>query len=212
MNGRRKFLAGLVSCAALAPGLASAAYRCGPPNMNGVMPCNAGIPSEIAAVIAEDPQYASQWCWAASMEMVFDYYGYDVPQAQIVSEVYGRTVNLPAVDSTIIQALSRPWVDRAGRAFDCRCDVLLSAQHGFSRRDLKQKATTYLAEGRPLIIGTIGHAMLLTGVNYWTTTYDANAGDVTAASVRDPWPGRGKRVLSAQEWYSTRFLVAPIVG
>lgn len=62
-----------------------------------------------------------------------------------------------------------------------------------------------LTNNMPLIIGTMGHAMVLTSLRY---ARDVNGnGQVNAAIVRDPWPNRGRRVLTAQEWYSTSFLV-----
>jgi hypothetical protein len=65
-------------------------------------------------------------------------------------------------------------------------------------------ATQDLSNDMPLIIGTMGHAMVLTSLTYVRDQF--GRGDVTAAVVRDPWPGNGRRVLSAQEWYNTSFL------
>jgi hypothetical protein len=61
-----------------------------------------------------------------------------------------------------------------------------------------------LAQDMPLIIGTMGHAMVLTALSYVLDR--SGNGSVTAAIVRDPWPDRGRRVLSAQEWYRASFL------
>ncbi|HVN04880.1 MAG TPA: hypothetical protein VMT86_10710, partial [Bryobacteraceae bacterium] len=54
-----------------------------------------------------------------------------------------------------------------------------------------------LAVGMPLIIGSMGHAMVLTAVSY--NRAPNSQGQVTGAVVRDPWPGRGRRMLSGQE-------------
>ena len=48
-----------------------------------------------------------------------------------------------------------------------------------------------LAENHPLIIGTGGHAVVLTAVTYVQDEWGHS--DVTSAIVRDPWPGRGRQ-------------------
>jgi hypothetical protein len=60
-----------------------------------------------------------------------------------------------------------------------------------------------LAADMPLIIGTMGHAMVLSRLDYLVDQY--GRGEVKWATVRDPWPGRGRRVLSPQEWYNISF-------
>ena len=66
-----------------------------------------------------------------------------------------------------------------------------------------------LSNDMPLIIGTMGHAMVLTSMVYycqgWTGYAWSDCG-INAAVVRDPWPGKGRRVLSPEEWFNTSFL------
>src|SRR5215470_12768993 len=75
--------------------LAWAEERC--PTAGGVpqILCEAGVPTaqvqHIAAV-----QAMSQRCWAASIAMVFQFYGHEVPQQRIVRETFGTVVNMPA--------------------------------------------------------------------------------------------------------------------
>jgi hypothetical protein len=58
----------------------------------------------------------------------------------------------------------------------------------------------------PLIIGSFGHAMVLTAVSY--NRAQNSQGQVTGAVVRDPWPGRGgRRPLSAIEAAGEMLLV-----
>ncbi|MBV8190396.1 MAG: hypothetical protein JO339_24350, partial [Alphaproteobacteria bacterium] len=66
------------------------------------------------------------------------------------------------------------------------------------------EAARELADDQPLIIGTGGHAMVLTALTYFRDVY--GNGQPLSAVVRDPWPGRGRRELSRQEWYGTGFL------
>lgn len=193
---RRELLVALVPALALSStNAALGRLRCSRPNFRGIQECEAGIDSSIARVRVSRQQYLSQWCWAACIEMVFRYYGFRVSQARIVQETWGSIVNLPGYPDQILANLNRPWVDARGRRFGATGDVF-SANPMTAARDL--------AQDMPLIIGTTGHAMVLTSLIYQRDAF--GNGNVTAAIVRDPWPGRGRRVLSGQEWYGTDFL------
>lgn len=184
-------------CAVGFPALARAGLACGPFDFSGTQSCEAGIESSIADVVAAsvDGQHMSQWCWAACIEMVFRYYGFVVPQEEIVRQTWGSIVNLPGQPGQLLANLNRPWIDANGYAFTVSADAF-SANPVTAAQDL--------AADMPLIIGTLGHAMVLTSLRYVRNGY--GQGDVRAAVVRDPWPGQGRRVLTAQEWYSTAFL------
>ena len=127
--------------------------------------------------------------------MVFRYYGFYVSQERIVQETWGSIINMPAHNDVILSNLNRKWTDDYGNRFKVTSD-------SYTANPIT--AAQDLANDMPLIIGTLGHAMVLTSLVYWQDTY--GNGDVTSAIVRDPWPGNGKRTLSAQEWYSTSFL------
>lgn len=134
-------------------------------------------------------QQASEWCWAACIQMVFAYWGHPVTQQEIVRETWGGIANMPAQPTDIIRDLNRDWTDRNGRAFTVESDVF-SANGATAARDL--------ANEMPLIIGSMGHAMVLTAVSY--NRAPNGQGQVTGAIVRDPWPGRGgRRPLSPLE-------------
>jgi len=135
-------------------------------------------------------QAMSQWCWAASIAMVFQFYGHEVPQQRIVQETFGTVVNLPAGSGRVLtQALNRPWVDSAGRPFTVSAVAydLTSGQAGVNNKDVVEE----LKHGRPLIVGTQGHAMVVTAIQYLKTPW--GVGQVVGVTVRDPWPGRGRR-------------------
>jgi hypothetical protein len=193
---RREMLTTL-GALALAPSPGVARLVCGPAVPPAVRQCHVGIDSAVAhvAAAAVGGQHLSQWCWAACIEMVFRHYGLHVPQEQIVTETWGGIVNLPAYPNTILANLNRPWIDRAGRRFRVSADSL-SANPITAAQDL--------AQDMPLIVGTMGHAMVLTALSYVLDR--AGNGSVTAAIVRDPWPGKGRRTLSPQEWYGMSFL------
>jgi hypothetical protein len=171
--------------------------------------CIAGLPSMLIHVSAtRNPQFQSQWCWAACIAMVFGYYGHPVAQARIVKEAFGAIVNMPGQPWDILGALNRPWVDDNGQPF------VVHSGNGSSN---PQEAAEDLTGNRPLIIGTQGHAVVLTGIEYAAfyqmTPWGPRLGPVqtTNALVRDPWPGRGRRSLSAQEWYGIMFAARIVV-
>lgn len=198
---RRKFIKiGATSVSVCALGLnapASALLNCTQFNHQNTQHCAAGIDSRLAYISAASVggQHMNQWCWAACIEMVFRYYGLRVPQAAIVQQTWGGIVNLPGQPHQILANLNRQWRDSNGQRFNVSGNSS-SANHITAAQDL--------SNNMPLIIGTMGHAMVLTSLEYVRDQY--GNGNVTAAVVRDPWPGRGRRVLSAQEWYNTSFL------
>ena len=199
---RRKFLmtsSGVLGCGLLGvSNNINALLRCAPFDHMGFQRCEAGIDSNIANVVAASTggQHMSQWCWAACIEMIFRYYGFNISQSEIVQQTWGHIVNLPGHPYQIIASLNRPWQDAYGRNFFVSGDTF-SASPITAAQDLSQNM--------PLIIGTMGHAMVLTSLTYIRDIH--GNGDVLEAVVRDPWPGRGRRILSAQEWYSTSFLI-----
>lgn len=166
-------------------------------NANGIRRCIAGINSNIMNVAAEDPQYADQWCWAASIETVLNYYGYNISQREIVFQTWGRLLNNPGTPQQILNALNRSYTDQNGRQFR------VSAT---SQNISYAAAAQDLANNNPLIIGTLGHAMVLTAVEYNVDRF--GNGSIVGAIVRDPWPNNfGRRVLTPQEWHSTSLVV-----
>ena len=195
---RRKFLFASVGASALCTtNPAAALLSCTPFNQWGLQQCEAGIDSGIANVTAAavGGQHLNQWCWAACIEIVFRYYGHPVPQEQIVEQTWGGIVNLPGQPSQILANLNRNWEDLNGNAF---------AVSGNSYTANQATAAQDLSNNMPLIIGTLGHAMVMTSLQY--TRNVRGGGQVNAAIVRDPWPGRGRRVLTPVEWYGTSFL------
>jgi hypothetical protein len=196
---RRKFLkAGSSSLAIGALGLsapASALLRCGPFNVYGERICKAGISSAIADIGINKPQFKSQWCWAACIEMVFEYYGLYVPQSVIVEQTWGQIINMPAQPGEILQNLNRNWIDALGRRFYVQSNLFTVS---FAQ------ASQDLSNNMPLIIGTQGHAMVLTSLDYVVDQY--GNGQVLNAIVRDPWPDQGRRSLSVSEWNDVSFL------
>jgi hypothetical protein len=95
--------------------------------------------------------------------------------------------------------IHRSWVDDDGAPFRVS---------GTSFGANPVTAAQNHAADMPLIVGTMGHATVLTALTYNRDGY--GNGVVTSAIVRDPWPypglRDGRRVLRPQEWIGTSFL------
>ncbi|TNF22954.1 MAG: hypothetical protein EP329_28030 [Deltaproteobacteria bacterium] len=141
-------------------------------------------------------QYQSQWCWAASVAMIFAYQGHPVDQARIVSEVYGSPVNMPAQAGYVIaQQLNRAWVDDFGAPFSSRITAAYDYDYGYYNLSNAQ-VIAELDRGNPLVIGARAHAMVLTAIQYYRTPQGPY---VVGGGVFDPWPGVGARALATDE-------------
>jgi hypothetical protein len=145
---------------------------------------------------AEQSQDKDQWCWAASISMIFNYYGYHVSQEEIVVQTYGRLVNLPATGKKIGENLKGKYKTKDNREFSVtvREYDLLRGKTSLNNNDILRS----LEEGRPLLIGANGHAMVLTAV-FYTRSPSGKLLSIIGGIVRDPWPGRGKRQLTFAE-------------
>ncbi len=188
----RSFLVfvGLVACWP-----ARAGERCHPPDAEGDSYCEVGIPSErLEPVTAQ--QKMSQWCWAASISMLFAFHGHPVAQERIVAGIWGHLADLPApTGGTMSDALARPWRDDRGHPFRARIRVF---DAGAGEYGLDEEAVIdELRAERPLLVGTAGHAMVVTALTY--VKDPSGFTQVVSVIVRDPWPGRGRRALSWEE-------------
>ncbi len=164
--------------------------------------CTAGIPSgKLDGVQAF--QQMPEWCWAACIQMIFTYWGHPVDQKRIVKETWGSIVNMPGQPHQILADLNRKWKDDDGKEFTSVADSLTANA---------ATAVVDLRRDRPLIIGALGHATVLTALTSDVNTYN-RAWNVIAATVRDPWPGNGgRRILSPQEWYNIGFAARVLVN
>lgn len=193
-------LSALAAAAAMTLALpAQAEEKCTSPDAGGVSQCHAGLATENVrqlAVVQEQPQ----WCWAASISMIFAHHGYRVPQQEIVKDGYGVAVDLPAPSGeAMTHALSRAWVDENDKPFQGRA----LASDGVARQYQvsNEKVLAELAAGRPLLLGAIGHAVVLVGLRYERSAKGSVR--ITGGTVIDPQPGRGIRPLLRAEMRPT---------
>jgi len=150
-----------------------------------------GVPTEefeyMAAPQNSGRQRQTNWCWAASIQMVLNYHGVKATQEEIVSRCFGALIDRPAEPQVILAALNGWGVQANGNP------VIISA----SPIVLKgSDIVADLAYHWPLIVGFRtprgGHACVLTAVSYTVNPY-TNEPVFQSAVLRDPWPNNQSR-------------------
>jgi len=158
--------------------------------------CTSEVDFNTFAQTAYQNQQSSQWCWAAAISMLFNYYKHPVTQQAIVQSLYGATVNLPSGPGwNIASRVNTTWVDANGKQFRAQLTGAYDFDAGVMTVN-NAMLVNELDQDRPVIIGTRGHAVVGTAVQYLITP----AGPyITGIGVFDPWPGRGARSLDPRE-------------
>ena len=138
---------------------------------------------------AIEPQHCEQWCWAASISMIFAHHGHPVLQETIVLETFGSLICAPAgaigsPSTTVGRAFSRPWRDTRGVIFNSQVVAAYDQWNGISNLT-NQMIVDGLNANSPLLYCNQTHAMVLYSVSYFDTTQGPN---IVAAQVIDPWP------------------------
>ena len=156
-------------------------------NVNAQNIQHIGIPSGVMDFYAAN-QMNSQWCWAASIQMVLNAYGVNISQQDVVSVTYGadsngELINEPASVETIHQNLNSWGVDFNGRLYQ------VTARLGIGEPSAVDFVNE-LSNGIPIIIcykndNGGGHAVVVTGVSTIETDSDTYLRSII---VRDPWP------------------------
>lgn len=187
---RRSFFKAAVPLVASTTGFTNAFAEQGcTPTPYGLM-CAGYIPiGRLAKIYAAQTQ--SEWCWAASISMIFAYHGHRVSQQRIVKEAYGTVVNMPGNYPAMLGSLNQDWTDDNGGSFSVSTESLFAPelnQTSLTNADLIQQ----LEADTPVLCCNLSHAMVLTAMKYI-------GGNVVEAWVMDPWPGRGLRRLLGPE-------------
>lgn len=133
-------------------------------------------------------QRNSEWCWAASIQMMFNYYGIDISQEQIVARSFnmdpkGKLPNVTGDLKVITENLNNWSIDNEGKAYQVNAKL----HYGPPTPAYLVKE---LANERPVMIGyqtgpNTGHAVLITACSYIPTK---NGPQIRSVIVRDPWP------------------------
>lgn len=157
-----------------------------------------GIPREQFEFVAS-AQHNSQWCWAASIQMVLNYYGVNINQAQIVARSYGvgpmgQLPDWPGSFQTITANLNNWSIDNNGTPY-----VVTAFLGGGA--PTPAILLEELNNRRPVIVAyqsgpNSGHAVVITAASYTPSPYGPI---VQSIIVRDPFPtpenvqNRGRR-------------------
>lgn len=124
-------------------------------------------------------QKKSEWCWAASIQMILNYYGIPVTQPQIVTRAYGAPVNLPGTGAAIYKNLNGWAIDANGQQ-----RVVRSVEVPGAPTDVQLFAQ--LRNKHPILLTFstgpyTGHAVVITGASFIGPV-------VSSLIIRDPWP------------------------
>lgn len=135
-------------------------------------------------------QDKDNWCWAACVQMVLDYYGISVSQYSIVQRTYGTDEDFTANQEDIILALDGWTVDDT--------TIKTDDEHYKSAKTLIDAVAT----GRPLIIGmdedssSTGHAYVLTHIFFKRDSY----GNMTPTRVVVLNPAKTGDLEESLDW------------
>src|SRR5471030_126238 len=131
------------------------------------------------------PQDCPNFCWAASIAMIFAKHGHPIAQEDIVAQTFGGLVCKGAPNTlTIANDLSQSWVDKNGVPFTSTVTAAYDPTNHIVAID-NDVVIEELSNNRPLLICNTHHAMVLTVVDYLETPM---GNSVKAGAVLDPWP------------------------
>ena len=161
-----------------------------------------GIPSGQMDFFAA-AQRNSQWCWAASIQMVLNYYGVAIRQEQIVARTYGTNQygslpDWPGSFPAITANLNNWSVDNRGRSYS----VMASLNWGAPPPVILVQE---LSQRRPIIVGyssgpnNSGHAIVVTGAVF---TMSPQGPIIHSVIARDPWPSESNSANSGRVEYA----------
>jgi len=208
INNKSWVLAAALVLAVWWPTASHASTECDAADVRGVQRCSSGLEATQVERI-QITQEKDKWCWAASIAMVFAHHGLSVTQGELVLRQFGSLVDRAISGSTITRLLAAGgWRDRGGRGFLSTATVSDKTSGRFQLGD--QTVVSELAQDRPLILGSDGHAVVLVRVEYERA--GKHALRITGGTVIDPMPGRGVRALMAPELDPNYLAAVSLVG
>lgn len=145
-------------------------------------PVQVGIPTAEFNFVAAT-QMETEWCWAASVQMVLNWYGVPVQQSQVVKRIYGKPVDHAASEDEIAVALNGTAINRKGQK------VYLHAKRKAGEPPTALLIREMSAE-HPMLVTihatkTMLHAVVITSVEF---TQSADDVEISAITFRDPNP------------------------
>lgn len=139
-------------------------------------------------------QYKENWCWAACVQMVLDYYGLDVYQTSIVKRAYGDEYNVTANKNDIVRAINGWYI--SGSVVNAR----------YERYKNAKTLIDAISSGQPLIVGlnedsSVGHAYVLTHI-FFKNDYNGNMSPIRVVLINPANNGDLEESLDWTEFYN----------
>lgn len=142
----------------------------------GGYPCTAVIPYQNLPQI--QMQQTMVWCWVASAQAIFRYYGYDVDQQDIVTSTFGAPIITTANALMMINMLNKKYIDKNGKKFTVRTPKIFDGFSWLSNNPMYMQnlgaavlnnndIRDAISSNRVIMFGTSNHAMVLTGMSYF---------------------------------------------
>jgi hypothetical protein len=186
---RRNFLKilGLTGVSLLIPKITNASSNCYNLGQESILEkeynkiCSAKCNNELYNIF----QKKTNWCWAASMEMIFDYWGHDISQEKIVKEVYGNEQDITINVQDMEKISYIPWQEGQSK-------IKMQLNKIYEIADVIKN----LENDGPVIICTNKHAVVLKELQYY-----ADSGKqirINGAVINDP--ARGEIQLNRKGW------------
>lgn len=146
-------------------------------------------------------QQCAEWCWAASIAMIFASHGHDVDQKVFVQALYGNPLTCAPAGYAIniARALSSSWVDANGQSFQSTVTAAYDANFGVAINN--SVIVDELSNNRPLLYCNTHHAMVVVQADYIPSSTPYGVPSIFSVGVLDPWPYYGFHLLSQPEIY-----------
>jgi len=135
-------------------------------------------------------QEKDNWCWAASIQMILEYYNVFKTQTEIVDRTlgrnyYGELPNLGGSVQMISDNLNKWEVDYTGRPSQIKSVF-------YAHPPSPEELVYFLKNKQPIYLSyksssSTNHAIVITSCRYYDTPNDPQIVDFT---VRDPWPSK----------------------
>jgi hypothetical protein len=155
--------------------------------------CRAYISKNPVPVAAQETPV---WCWAASLEMLFAYYGHPVSQSTIVTRYFGAAVPVTGNPWVLSDALNNTWVDQNNRQF--RVSSRITDRYYGTRSEVNNTdIIAALKSETPVFYADTTHAMILVQADYYPVY---GVPYIVGGGAIDPWPATlGFRLLQQNE-------------
>lgn len=172
-----------------------------PDPATGAQECISSVNLQKFAQTAYETQQATEWCWAASISMIWAFYGHPVAQTEIVTGTFGQLLNQGGQPWQIFQALNGDRVGDNGVPFVSTVTGLYDALSGYDNISYTDIGGS-LDQNRPVLIGTQNpdgsgaHATVLSSLEYlvpygYPIEVFPDGSNIVNAVVFDPWPTSG---------------------